>query len=362
MKKYLLCCLAVYPLLLCAQKNVDLDRFRFRVNYMMLPKAPLDVAYRTYNVKVNGPDLMKPYLDQINPENRVLLANWKQLPENGHISIMVKLENLIPEAVSVKERIQTTKNKEGVITSTKTFYRQEVVYSFAAQASIKDYKGNPVGDEILADRNDKQVYRSPEFSLKGMAEGYFVLNAVQINKDLYNGSINRALSLLSDRISSNFGFTETTASDFMWIIGSRKHPEYADNRRMMLLLQEVLFTLSAKTPIDGAREKLKPAIDYFEKVKTNYLSTSKHDRKMRYSSFYNLAVLYYYLDDPQAMMNQANGLALNDYDSKDARGFMQTATSLKSEMEQNKVQSRHLNIDPSVFKGPLEKSSPVVTK
>lgn len=362
MKKYLLSCLALYPLLLCAQKNVDLDRFRFRVNYMMLPKAPLDVAYCTYNVKVNGPDLMKPYLEQLNPENRVLLANWKQLPENGHISIAVKLENLIPEAVSVKERIQTTKDKNEVITSTKTFYRQEVVYSFAAQASIKDYKGNPVGDEILADRNDKQVYRSPEFTLKGMAEGYFVLNAMQINKDLYTGSVNRALSLLSERISTNFGYTETTASDFMWIIGSRKHPEYADNRRMMLLLQEVLFTLSAKTPIDGAREKLQPAIDYFEKVKTNYSSSSKHDRKMRYSSYFNLAVLYYYLDDPQAMMKQASGLALNDYDTKDARGFMETAASLKNQLEQNNVMSRHFNIDTSGFRGPLDKNTSVVTK
>ncbi len=354
--------LAICPLLLFAQKNVDLDRFRFNVNYMRLPGMPLDKSYCTYSVKVTGPELMRPYLEQLNAEQRVLLENWKKLPENGHINIAVKLENLVPEAVSVKERVQTTKDKNGLVTATKTFYHQEVVYSFAAQAAITDYKGKHIGDEILADRNYKQVYNSPEFTLKGMAEGYFVLNAVQINKDLYNGSVNRALSLLSQRISSNFGYTETTASDFMWIIGSRKHPEYADNRRMMLLLQEVLFTLSAKTPIDGAREKLKPAIDYFEKVKTNYASSSKHDRKMRYSSFYNLAVLYYYLDDPQAMMNQANGLALNDYDSKDARGFMQTATSLKSEMEQNNVKSRHFYIDTSAFRGPLEKNSSVVTK
>ncbi len=362
MKKYFLFCLAICPLLLWAQKNVDLDRYRFKVNYMRLPGMPLDKSYCTYSVKITGPELMKPYLDLLNPEYRVLLENWRKLPENGHINIAVKLENLVPEGVSVKERVQTTKDKNGVITGTKTFYRQEVVYSFAAQAAIKDFKGNHIADEILADRNYKQVYNSPEFTLRGMAEGYFVLNALQINKDLYNRSVSQALSLLSDRISNNFGFMETTASDFMWVIGSRKHPEYADNRRVMLQLQEVLFTMNAKTPIDGAKEKLLPVIDYFEKVKTYYSSSSKHDRKMRYSSYFNLAVLYYYLDDPQAMMKQASGLALNDYDTKDARGFMETAASLKNQFEQNKVTSRHFNIDTTTFKGPLDKNSSVVAK
>jgi len=67
------------------------------------------------------------------------------------------LENLIPEAVSIQERVQNSKGKNGVIT-TKTFYHQEVVYSSAAQAAIIDYKGNHIGDEILAHRNYKQVY------------------------------------------------------------------------------------------------------------------------------------------------------------------------------------------------------------
>jgi hypothetical protein len=96
-------------------------------------------------------------------------------------------------------------------------------------------------------------------------------------------------------------------------------------------------------------------IDYFEKIKKKYSSTKKHDRKIRYASYFNLAVLYYYLDDPQAMMKEANGLELNDYDAKDAKGFVQTATWLKNIFQQTNIYTRHFNIDPSRFKGPYEK-------
>jgi hypothetical protein len=114
--------------------------------------------------------------------------------------------------------------------------------------------------------------------------------------------------------------------------------------------------MNANTSIEGAREQLKPVIDYFEKIKRIYSSTSKHDRKMKYASYFNLAVLYYYLDDPQAMMKEAKGLELNDYDAKDARGFVQTATWLKNLFEQNNIYTRHFTINPSAFKGPYEKA------
>jgi hypothetical protein len=160
---------------------------------------------------------------------------------------------------------------------------------------------------------------------------------------------------LSDRITENFGFEEVTAKDFMWIIDSRKHPEYRAHRQAFQQMNEVLFTLNASSSMEGVREKLQPVIDYFEKIKKNYSSTSKHDRKIRYASYFNLAVIYYYLDDPKAMMKEANGLELNDFDAKDAKGFVQTATWLKNLFQQTNIYTRHFSIDPSVFKGPYEK-------
>ncbi|MBL7708307.1 MAG: hypothetical protein JNJ86_04510 [Chitinophagaceae bacterium] len=355
MKKLYFFALLAISLGINAQKKVDLDRFRFSVQYRSLPKMQIDSTYRTYNVEVEGTRLMQSFLNEMSPENSVLLEGWRKLPQDGHLDIKVKLGDLVPESVSVKERIETSKNRAGQV-STKTYYRQEVVYSFEALATITDYKGAHIMDQELAGRGNKQVYRSPEFASRILAEGYFALNSLTVTKELYQGCVTRAMHYLSERITDNFGFNAVTSNDFMWIVDSRKHPEYTAHRQAFQQISEVLFNMNANTSIDGAREQLKPVIDYFEKIKRIYSSTSKHDRKMKYASYFNLAVLYYYLDDPQAMMKEAKGLELNDYDAKDARGFVQTATWLKNLFEQNNIYTRHFTINPAAFKGPYEKA------
>lgn len=354
-KKLYIAFLLVFPLSLSAQKTVDLDRYRFTVQYRSLPKLRIDSSYRTYQVSIEGTQLMQSFLADLSPEKNVLLEGWRKLPADAHVAIHVKLGDLIPESFSVKERTETVKNGNGQITGTKIFYYQEVLYSFEAKADISDYKGIHIMDEELCRRQYKQVYKSPEFSIKYLAEGYFLVNSLAVTRDLYRNAVNRAMHELSDRVTENFGFSEATVNDFMWIIDSRKHPEYSAHRQAFQQLNEVLFNMSASSPLEGVREQVKPVIDYFEKIKKTYSSTSKHDRKIRYASYFNLAVLYYYLDDPQAMMKEAKGLELNDFDAKDAKGFAATATWLKNLFQQNNIYTRHFSIDPNSFKGPYEK-------
>jgi hypothetical protein len=355
-KKLYIITLILFPFTLVAQKSVDLDKFRFSVQYRSLPKLKIDSTYRTYNVEIQGTQLMQPFLQDLSPENSVVLEGWRKLPQDGHITIKIKLGDLLPESFSVKERTEVTKNKSGQVINTKTFYHQEVVYTFDAVADISDYKGLHLMDQPLANRGYKQVYKSPEFPLKYAAEGYFMLNSLSITKDLFRNCVNRAMNYLSDRITENYGFKEVTANDYMWIVGSKKHPEYTAHRQAFQQMNEVLFTMNASHSIDGAREQLKPVIDYFESIKNKYTSTRKrHDRKIRYASYFNLAVLYYYLDDPQSMMKEANGLVLNDFDTKDGKAFEQTAKWLKNLFEQSNIYTRHFTIDPSQFRGPYEK-------
>lgn len=355
MKKLYILTFCFLPLLSTAQKSVDLDHHRFKVQYRSLPAIRLDSTYRTYDVQVETTQLMQSLLHDMSPENSVVLEGWRKLPQDGHITIKVRLGDLVPGSVSVKERVVTTKNGNGQVTGTKTFYYQEVVYTFAATANIYDYKGMHIMDQELADRNYKQVYRSPEFALRPMAEGYFLVNSLAVTKELYRNSVNRAMHYLSERITDNFGFSEVTVNDYMWIIDSRKHPEYSAFRQVFRQMNEVLFNMDANTPIEGVREKLKPVIDYFEKIRRDYSSNNRHDRKIRYASYFNLAVLYYYLDDPQSMMREANGLVLNDFDTKDGKAFERTATWLKNLFQQNNIYTRHFSINTASFKGPYEK-------
>ncbi len=349
--------LFIVPLAVAAQKRVDLDRYHFTVQYRSLPLVQLDSNYRTYNVEIEGTKMMNPFLKELSPGNSVILEGWRKLENEGHLTIKVKLDDLLPESFSVKERLETTKNHLGQVTGSRILYHQEIVYTFAAQATISDYKGMHIMDELLADRGYKQTYSSPEFSIKGVAEGYFALNALTTTNNLYKSCVNRAMHYLSDRITTNFGFKEASVSDYVWVVGSKKHPEYTENRQAIQQMSDALFSMTADYCNENMREQLEPVIRYLDKIKRTYTSSSRHDRKIRYASYYNLAVLYYYLDDPQLMMKEANGLVLNDFDTQDGKSFEQSATGRKNLFKISNMTSRHFSINTSLFKGPYEKNS-----
>lgn len=356
MKNYLPFLLLCLPFSLFSQKTVDLDKYRFSVQYRSLPTVRIDSTYRTYNVEVETTRLMNPLLSELQPEKSVRLEGWKKLTEQGHVSVNVIIGDLVPGDVTVKERVVTNKNGNGVITGTRTYYYQEVAYTFEAEAIVTDYKGMHIMDEQLASRTYKRVYKSPEFTNRVIASGYFLANSLAVTKELFRESVTNAMHRLSEQLNRNFGYEPVTANDIMWVIDSRKHPEYDDWRKAIRQINDMLFSLSAFNTSTDAKDKVSSAINYFEKVKNRYSSNNRHDRKLRYGCYYNLAVLYYYLDDPQAMMKEANGLELNDFDAKDARGFKETATWLKNLFEQNNIYTRHFPIETESLKGPFEKA------
>ena len=361
MQKPTLLLLLLLPLSIAAQKNVDLDKFGFSVEYRTLPTVKIDSSYRTYNVEVTSTKLMSSFMTELTPDRSVIIEGWRKLTHDGHLQIRVALDDLLPESFSTKERIENIKDKNGVITGTRTFYCQEVVYTFAAKADVADYKGVHIMEQVLSDRASKRTYRSPEFPVKAVAEGYFALNSLKVTNDLYRMNVNQAMQSLSYQLTNNFGYNAVTVNDFMWIIDSRKHPEYTAHRKAFQQMNSILFGMNASTPIESVREQMKPVIAYFESIKKKYPSTSKHDRKIRYASFFNLAVLYYYLDDPQDMMIQANGLVLNDFDSKDGNAFEQSAIRLKNQFQMSNIYTRHFPININSFKGPYENSAEVST-
>jgi hypothetical protein len=349
--------LLLLPVAAIAQRNVDLDRYNFSVQFRALPEMQIDSTYRTYNVEIEGTKMMQSFLKDMAPEKSVLLQGWKKLNSDGHISIKIKLDDLLPESISVKERLENITDRKGQVTGTRKLYYQEIVYTFAATASIVDYKGMHIMDEVLASRSYKQVYKSPEFAIRQMAEGYFLLNSISKTGELYRNCVVRAMHYLSNQLTNNFGYTDVTVNDHMWIVDSKKDPEYDDHRQAFRQLSDVLFSMNASTSIDAAREQLKPVIEYFDRIKTEYTSSSKHDRKLRYASYFNLAVLYYYLDDPQKMMKEANGLILNDYDTRDGRAFEESAIRLKNLFQRANIYTRHFPIDINSFRGPYEKDA-----
>ena len=99
--------------------------------------------------------------------------------------------------------------------------------------------------------------------------------------------------------------------------------------------------MKADEPIVDLKSNMQPLIEYFDSLKTKYTEDSKPARKMRYSAYYNLAVIYLLLDEPEKTIVEAEKLILNDYDKADGKELINRANKLIEDFKIAKTTSRH---------------------
>jgi hypothetical protein len=352
MKKPLVLGFFITVTLFATAQNVDLDRFFFNATYRELPRRGLDTSWRTFSVSVETGPLCKLTIKEDQLNQIVNIEGWRKLNRNAHIQVKTRLEDVIVERSQVIERQEILKDKQGKQTGVRMHYAMQLTYTYGAQTMVTDYLGRKLEDLPVINRNVKHTFTSQEFNSKGEAEMYFSYNFINVTSDLMRRVATGTLEDLGNRLTANYGFTLRTANDFMWILDSRKHPEYDAHRSAFTLVKQAMFMMNADEPVDKVREMLKPAIEYFEKIKRIYPSTNKKDKKLRYASYYNLAKIYIYLDDPDAAMKEATGLVMNDFDARDGRMLESAANDLKWLLQQNKVKTRHFPVNIQDFNGP----------
>lgn len=340
------CCLSA------SGQKVDLDRYDFTVMYRDLPRYALDTSYHTYSMSLDASPNVLYTLGESNPAAIIDIEGWKRVNGNGHIKIKTKVEDVMVENAEVKERIQVNKDKNGKEVSKTTYYYLQLTFTFAAYTNIVDYKGNSIWDQWHYNRSSKQTYNTQEFSSFLDAAYYLKYNNLSFTGQITKLMVSRCMQQLNSVLTENFGFPERTVRDFMWIVDSKRHPEYDDHRKAWLACKQVMFEMNPNQSLDQAREALKPVIDYFLLVTKRYPGTEKAERKLRYASYFNLSKIYYYLDDPDNAVKYAGMLVMNDFDANDGRALENAALNLKTILNRSKLTTRHFPIDIANYHEP----------
>jgi hypothetical protein len=332
-----------------AQKKADLDKYSFTATYRDLPRMGLDTSFKTFSIQTvltrNSSYMMK---DE-QPDERIYITGWKKLPSHAHIMVDVRMEDIQIEKSDVKERIQILKNKEGKEIGQQSFYSTEIIYSFASMMRVNDFRGKEIMQRVLTSRNSPKVYRTKEFNSRAEALTAFVSNVYAVTSLITSNEINRSMNEVNDLLNANLGYGTRTVNDYLWILDTKKHPEYKAHKQAFISFKQAMFQMRADKPLDEVKEMLKPSIAYFERVISKYYTESKADRKMRYASYYNLSKIYYYLDMPNEALFEAGQLMINDYDEKDGRGLEAAANDLKYLLELNKTDTRHFAVYEEMY-------------
>ena len=354
MKKLLT--LPVFILFLSAThaQKVDLDRFNFTVSYHDFPEELLPQAYKTYNIRLEtSPSLGLGY-SSTSLTNTILIEGLRKVEGTGHITILLMLDDIVFDKPETIERVQTSKDKQGIEVK-KSMFSLEFLYSFAARMSVYDYKGNTiVSNRVLFDRDNKRTYKTPEANSTMEAANYYNNKISDIRSTLAKQLAATVITQTNQWLNERYGFPTRRANDILWILNNKRHNVYSAHQKAWNDFKNAIVLMNENEPLDKVKQKMQPVIDYFENVKKQYTSSDKEDKKMRYASYYNLAKIYIYLDEPEKAMTEADALAMNDYDEKDGKILRSTAELLANTLRKNNTGTRHFAVNSDKYEPPIK--------
>jgi len=345
--------LSLYIPIIYSQR-VDLDRFNFLVSYRDFPENPLPEMYKTYNVRMEAAPSLGLGLAAENLTNDISIEGLKKVTGTGHITILLILDDLVFEKPETIETITTTKDKEGHEIK-KSNFSTKVAYTFGARMSVYDYRGNTIVDnQVLFDRASQRFYQSPQTNSAEEASSYFNNKISEIRSNITNQLTLSVTAETNNWLNAQYGYPARRVNDILWILNNKRHKSYRDQQKAWNQFKEAIALANSDEPLDNVKKKMQPVIDYFENAKKQYVTSSKEDRKMRYASYYDLAKIYLYLDEPEKAMTEADALAMNDFDERDGRALRQEALVLQNKLRKNNANSRHFAVDVSSYASPLE--------
>ena len=354
MKKLVFTFLTVFVTLIVFAQRVDLDRFNFSASYREFPDEPLPDQFKTYNIRIEPSPMLGLGYSASNLEGLINIEGLRKVQGTGHITIIAMLDDIIVEKSETKERIEIKKDKQNVETR-RSYFSTEMIYSFSARATVYDYKGNTVlSNYSLYSRDSKRTYKTPEFATPEEAASNFNNKILETKSNLSKQLVNSAIGNLNSILNDRYGYTTRKVNDIFWVLNNKKHPEYSEHQKAWNNFKNAIVLMSPDEPLDKVKEKLKPVIAYYEKVKNRYTASDKEARKLRYASYYNLAKIYLYLDNPTAAMREADALAMNDYDESDGRSLRAIAESLDAQLRKNNASSRHFSLAINDFEPPIK--------
>jgi hypothetical protein len=373
MKKLFICVLFLSFFSSKAQK-VDLDHFYFDVSYQILPKEPVSFEKRTFSSKVKLGGAIQTYINPTNLNEKINIIGWKKVDENGTVDIELNLEDFVEKSAYPQTRVDETKDKDGRVISRKEYYYVVAKYATRGYAKVKGpLTPVPLTDKQIAEEKAKQVsvttnrflknavvkkdttastegfnlnfngeleYKSKESTDPSAPMKDFYMNKTAIRDQTLRDFADNSLANLSSNINYTYGFRPKKDKEILWILDA-KNEEGKTQSEAILAVKDFFATMKADEPIDELKSNMQSLIEYFDSLKTKYAEDNKPSRKMRYSAYYNLAVIYLMLDEPEKAIAESEKLIANDYDKSDGKALIERANKLIASFNAAKLNTTH---------------------
>ncbi len=324
-------------------QKIDLDKLNFKASYLQLPTNPFPQEYTTFSTKfiANGINLNDAgYSNNESDLESVYfkISGFKRVTTGGHFTIKVQIDGYDMGKPVTEKKEEKTKDKDGKETIT-TSYRLTFKYLVPMMYTITDLNGKILKDGPVAEGSLEKTYETSYYSSTTALEKYWNDNAATTKRGLLGGFISEKLSLFQARLDSEIGYVPRINTDILWTTDSPKHPENDAFKKACEDAKLAMAEMTVIIPLNLA--KVKPIIAYFDSVLVKYAKDEKPERKLRYGAWYNMATIYYWLEDFDNAIRCSEGLIANDYDKKDGQEIKTSSERLKAKLASGIIKTRH---------------------
>jgi hypothetical protein len=321
-------------------QKVDIDKVKFSVAYTDLPVRKVNTDLQYFTVNVMNSNSVKFFISSEEISNRVHIQGYKrQLEHPEAFKINIEIGEFMIHKNEITSNTTESKSKDGTVTK-KTTYQLSIIHSLGGSYSVKDATGNPMIDRSNAGRNSQQTYTSSEFDTYTAASNYARDNSVALKTNFIKDGINQIIRDVNYYTTNLYGYSKENDNDHVWILDSKKRPEYESFQQATKDLVDIFKTITLTEIPENTSEKVKPIVEYFEKIAA-LPNEEKADRKLVYAANYNLATLSYWLDKPTLTKKYGEAIIANDYDKRDGEDFIKKAENLLKKFEISTIKSRH---------------------
>ncbi|MFN4027981.1 MAG: hypothetical protein ACK4IZ_11085 [Flavobacterium sp.] len=340
-KKILLASFLVFGLAASAQ-STDLDPFDINYSYVNLPSKPIvDKKNRTYSFVTNIDRNLQYNKPKYFIENQVTINGFEKKEKNGYLSIEVVLQNPAITKKEITNRVSSSKDKNGRVTNK---YYYTVVYSYTQDGNAKVVSNDGKVSKVINFTAQRSA-KSQEYENYSQAESfqYGIQNLIR------NNFTTEVVNTLNNELNDEFGYPVKTGVDKLWILANKKHPEQMAEYNAYLTVKNAFDKMNFADPTADIANEVKESIAYFESLPTKYSEDEKAHRKIRYSAYFNLAKIYYLLDNPTKSNEYCQKLIANDYDKSDGETMLKANNELLTLFKANQLNNRHFAVETKNF-------------
>ncbi len=327
MNKRLLLIITLLCYVFTSAQSTNMERKYFNVSYIKLPSNPiLDDSKRTFTTN----------------SKFISLHGFSKVNSGASLDFVLDYQDITASEYEIERNEVEEKDSDGNVVS--TYYEYRILVDYTSSASLQIIN-RITGENIPQEYVESNRLKSRAFSNPDEAKNYYRSNSASLKKRYRSEQWVRIIRRIRSYINETYGYIPyEVANENFQILSSKKHPEYDTHQNTYNELKSIFERMKYTEPIDALILRVKPIIASFEEITKKYTSTKRKERKLRYASYYNIAKIYYFMDQPEKAIEYAQKVIDNDFNPSDGRAIINMAENLKEKFAVNQTSTRHFDI------------------